>query len=137
MEGIKFILGISGEKGPQGGTTQIQSVLLDKDMYTESEAKTWLRKHAFMYGKMDEGKSYWRARQVQPEKFERFATYDANPISKEFEHPYDRFEKYINKIGRAYDKREAQRWYYKAMKDPILTRGYILRIKEFFKNNWK
>ncbi len=80
MEGIKFVLGISEKEGPRGGTTSIQSVLLDKNMYTESQAQHWLRRHAFLYGKMDEGKKYWRARQIQPERFKRFVTVNANPL---------------------------------------------------------
>lgn len=49
-----------------GGVTQVQSILFDKNKFTEEEAIVWLKKHNYKYQKMDLKKKYYRFRQVSP-----------------------------------------------------------------------
>lgn len=46
-DGVSFIFGIKRKKGPRGGVTQIQSIRFDKNKFTATQAKTWLKKHKF------------------------------------------------------------------------------------------
>jgi len=52
-----------------------QSVLLDKDYFTKSQAKAWIRKHDFkvtFYGKeVEETENFYRFRQMAPGRFKK------------------------------------------------------------------
>lgn len=52
-----------------------QSVLLDKDNFTKSQAKTWIKKHDFkltFYGKgVEETENFYRFRQMAPSRFKK------------------------------------------------------------------
>jgi hypothetical protein len=51
--------------------TEIQSVLFNKDRYTEAQAKNWAHKHGFKYGKVDTTENYHRLRQQDPSDFKQ------------------------------------------------------------------
>jgi len=61
--------------------TQVQTLLLDKDVFTKKQAKAWARNHNFRYGKVDETASYYRLRQGDPTAFRKdtFRTIDFRP----------------------------------------------------------
>lgn len=48
----------------------VQSILFDKDKFSESEAKAWLESHDYSHGKVDETEENLRFRQKEPEAFE-------------------------------------------------------------------
>jgi hypothetical protein len=48
---------------------EIQTVLFDKDNYSESEAKTWLLNHDLRSKKVDETENNFRFRQKSPLRF--------------------------------------------------------------------
>ena len=52
-----------------------QSVLLDKDYFSKSQAKAWIRKHDFkqaFYGKdVEETENFYRFRQMAPSRFKK------------------------------------------------------------------
>lgn len=76
-KGIKAVFGIKKTPGFVGGKSEIQTLLFNKATWSPSKIKNWLRKHGFKYGNVDESKNYWRARQQEPEQYQRFAT--SNP----------------------------------------------------------
>ena len=74
MKGVKFILGIDGDK------SEVQSVLLDRSRFTTvTKAKSWLKKHGFKFDMIEQTDNFFRARQTDPSKYSRFATIDAGP----------------------------------------------------------
>ena len=52
--------------------SEIQSVLFNKDYFTKTQAKQWLRAHDFTIGRMDETKNLYRYRQTEPNKYRNF-----------------------------------------------------------------
>lgn len=54
---------------------EIQSLLFDKEKFTESEAKTWCKKHGFKT-EVDITENNYRFRQQEPELFVSFKTTD-------------------------------------------------------------
>ncbi len=50
--------------------TQIQTMLFDKEHWTEAKAKEWLKENDFLYGNMDEKENTFRFRQQEPTEFE-------------------------------------------------------------------
>ena len=52
---------------------KVQSVLVDKDVYSLREAKSWIRKHDFketFYGKgVEKTENFYRFRQAAPRRF--------------------------------------------------------------------
>ena len=54
--------------------SQIQSVLFDKNTFSEISAKEWLNKHNFKYGKVDKRGNKLRFRHKDPEIFDKIRT---------------------------------------------------------------
>lgn len=54
---------------------KVQSVLMDKDYFTKSEAKSWIKYHGFkvtFYGKeVEETENFYRFRQMSPARFKK------------------------------------------------------------------
>lgn len=72
-KGIRFVLGIRGRGDKR--KSEVQSVLFQKEQWTEAGAKEWLEGHGFKYGQVDEGgehAGYLRFRQEEPGMFEKF-----------------------------------------------------------------
>jgi hypothetical protein len=62
------------EKGPQGGRTEVQSLIFTpKDAWTEAAVKEWLKAHDYKT-ELDETETSYRARQADPEDFDRIRT---------------------------------------------------------------
>ena len=55
-------------------TTQVQSVIFDKNRWTKSKAEKWLTKHKFKHTKVDATKNTLRFRQVPPKGFKTYRT---------------------------------------------------------------
>jgi len=71
------------KKMAQGGevcdvSTEIQTLMFEKNLFTESAAKGWAKSHDFRYGKVDETDNYFRLRQNDPVEYENdsFRTID-------------------------------------------------------------
>jgi hypothetical protein len=77
-KGIKFVLGFP--KG--GGASKVQSVIFDKEFWTEAEARKWLTDNDFKSGKIDDTEGSLRFRQEDPEGFERFRTITPGQTNK-------------------------------------------------------
>jgi hypothetical protein len=70
QSGIQLTLGIR-----HGGGSETQSVVFNKDLWTVTQAKRWLKDHGYKYGTIDgTGPNTIRFRQQDPRRFERFAT---------------------------------------------------------------
>lgn len=52
----------------------VQSILFDKDKYTKTKAKKWLKDHGFKIKKIDETENYLRFRQRTPEPTKSYKT---------------------------------------------------------------
>jgi hypothetical protein len=52
----------------------VQSVVFDKDMFTVAQAKAWLKKHKYKYGKVDKKANTLRFRQQDPETYSKYRT---------------------------------------------------------------
>jgi SPP1 gp7 family putative phage head morphogenesis protein len=62
------------EKGPEGGRTEAQSILfMPKDAWTKEDVRAWLKDHDFKT-EIQETDSSYRARQADPDDFERIRT---------------------------------------------------------------
>jgi len=53
---------------------EIQSILFDKDYFTPTKARNWLKKHKFHYEKIDSKGNYHRFRQKDPEYYSKFSS---------------------------------------------------------------
>ena len=76
--GIEFVLGIRGSGSSR--VSEVQSVLFNKEQWTEAEAKKWLGDHGFKHGGVDKGggRAGWlRFRQEDPGKYGKFRTIGA------------------------------------------------------------
>lgn len=65
---------LTGAKGNQRWpyATTVQSLLFDKDLYTEAGVKKWIAGHPkFHAPKVEEGSMVWRVRQHPPEAMTR------------------------------------------------------------------
>src|ERR1043165_8256366 len=62
-KGIKFVIGFPKDGGP----SKVQSVIFDKDHWTETEARKWLSDNDFKSSKMDDTENSLRFRQEDPE----------------------------------------------------------------------
>lgn len=47
-------------------SSEIQTLLFDRDFFTKSTAKKWARRHGFHYGKVHTTGRYHRLRQMEP-----------------------------------------------------------------------
>jgi len=59
-------------------SSDVQSVIFDKKLFTSEEAKKWLKKHGFKSGKIDKTEDKLRFRQKNPSQFKRFRTKPAD-----------------------------------------------------------
>jgi hypothetical protein len=71
-----------GKRGPRGGRTEIQSLLLARPQWTLTGAKRWAKKHGYRYGQADVTAAYIRLRQASPSKFMRLRTIEFAPSIK-------------------------------------------------------
>lgn len=55
-------------------TNYTQSVLFEKRIFTKHSAKSWLFWHGFKQMKSDDTTRYYRFRQEDPKRFDRFFT---------------------------------------------------------------
>jgi len=55
-------------------SSNVQSLIFDKDHFSVDSAKAWAAKHDFNHGKVDTKENTIRLRQKSPGKFKRFAT---------------------------------------------------------------
>lgn len=51
--------------------TKIQTLILEKEYFTKSEAKNWANKSDFIYGFVDEKENTYRIRQKEMSEFEK------------------------------------------------------------------
>lgn len=66
VEGVQFVIGrLKGKV-----TTEVQTVIFDKNNWTTTSAKAWLQKHNMHFGKVDITENSLRYRQKNPEDFE-------------------------------------------------------------------
>lgn len=70
--------GITVEKAD--GSSEIQTLLFDKDKFTEEEAKSWAKSHGFHAGKVDITENKIRLRQFDPSECDP-NTYGTKPIT--------------------------------------------------------
>jgi hypothetical protein len=49
--------------------TEVQTLIFDKDVFSEKEAKSWAKKHNMKYGYVDEKENTYRIRQEEPSEF--------------------------------------------------------------------
>jgi hypothetical protein len=62
------------DKGPEGGRTEVQSLIfMPKDAWTKDEVRTWLKEHDYKT-EIEETDSSYRARQEDPDKYDRIRT---------------------------------------------------------------
>lgn len=61
VKGLKIMKKTKIKKG-----SRIQSLLFSKEFFGKSEAKSWAKKHGFVYAKVDTTKNYHRLRQYSP-----------------------------------------------------------------------
>ena len=54
------------EIGKRWNSSEVQSLLMDRDYFTKSAAKKWARRHGFRYGKVHTTGRYHRLRQYSP-----------------------------------------------------------------------
>ena len=59
---------------------RVQSILFDRDLWTEAKARRWLKREGFRYGKVDATERHLRYRQIDPAYFSTFRTI---PFGKE------------------------------------------------------
>lgn len=69
---IKKPVGAVAKKGGIVGKGEqtLQTILFDKKVFTEKEAKAWLKKRNYSQ-QIEKGVSVWRARQKDPKKFDK------------------------------------------------------------------
>lgn len=53
------------------GKSIIQSVIINKNLYSRPVAKRWIKKHNFKDYKVDETPNYYRFRQTDPKQFKK------------------------------------------------------------------
>jgi hypothetical protein len=58
----------------KAANTAVQSVLIPRSRYSESEARAWLKEHGYRSGKIDVTDKYYRFRQAEPGLFSRMRT---------------------------------------------------------------
>jgi alkylated DNA repair dioxygenase AlkB len=64
-------------RGPRGGTSEVQSVLIPADGYTPAQAKAWVKRHGYKVGGYDapDGRgAYHRFRQFDPDRRHSYRT---------------------------------------------------------------
>lgn len=62
------VFGFEGNpRCPRG--MKLQTLLFDRDVFTETQAKAWAKRHKKRYGKVDTTENFHRLRQVDPKKF--------------------------------------------------------------------
>jgi len=66
-KGVQFNIGFK-----EDGTSGIQSVVFDKDLWDEEEAKGWLEDHKMHAGEADVTENTMRFRQADPKEYSRF-----------------------------------------------------------------
>ncbi len=64
-------------RAPTG--SRVQSVLLDKEMFSQAAAKRWAKEHNFRTTQVDSQGNYWRFRQESPAKFKKIRTVEFRP----------------------------------------------------------
>jgi hypothetical protein len=69
-KGIQFVIGFPQD----GGGSEVQSVLFDKDKWTVEDAKQWLKDHDFKGLEVDQTENTLRFRQHDPGQYERMRT---------------------------------------------------------------
>lgn len=64
-------------RGPRGGTSEAQSILLPEDEFTAAQAKAWVKRHGFKvsgYEAPGERGAYHRFRQFDPDRRHSYRT---------------------------------------------------------------
>jgi len=64
-------------RGPRGGTSEVQSVLMPTDAFSPAQAKAWVKRHGFKVGGYDapDGRgAYHRFRQFDPDRRHSYRT---------------------------------------------------------------
>ena len=64
-------------RGPRGGTSEAQSILLPEDDFTATQAKAWVKSHGFKVGGYEapgERGAYHRFRQFDPDRRHSYRT---------------------------------------------------------------
>ena len=59
------------EKRKLKETSEVQSIVFNKSLFSKNEAIVWLKTHEYKYGGVDEKENSWRFRQEDPEKYKR------------------------------------------------------------------
>lgn len=55
-------------------TMKVQSILFDRNLWTQQKAKKWLMNHDYIYPKIDITENFFRFRQKVPDKNKRYRT---------------------------------------------------------------
>lgn len=61
-------------RGPHGGTSEPQSILLPTDGFTRAEARAWIKEHGYKVSGLDATESFWRFRQFDPDHRHSYRT---------------------------------------------------------------
>lgn len=77
VTGVKFVVGF-----PESGSSEIQSVIFDKENWDEAAAKEWLGEHDLKAGTPDVTANTLRFRQKNPARFSRFRIVDPSDKRK-------------------------------------------------------
>lgn len=84
MVNKRFGKGVSkkqSKRAKQSKGSQVQSVLFPRGDWTKDQAYKWLADHAYKAYKLDKTDKYFRFRQSDPEKYDRFITKKITPSS--------------------------------------------------------
>jgi len=54
--------------------SEVQSVLIPRNIYTKKEAKRWIKKHKYKIKKVDITDRFYRFRQTPPKQYQSFRT---------------------------------------------------------------
>ena len=63
-------------RGPHGGTSEPQSILMPVDVYTLAQAKAWIKEHGYEVRGLGRGEAgaYYRFRQFDPDRRHDYRT---------------------------------------------------------------
>jgi hypothetical protein len=54
--------------------SEVQSVIFDRSLWSQAQAKAWLKKHGFIVAKIDKKKHFYRFRQMDTHYFDHYIT---------------------------------------------------------------
>ena len=76
-----YALGANSEVGKWKKSSETESLLFSRDIFTPYAAKSWAREHGFLYGdaNIDITDNYIRIRQANPHEFNTLRTIEFRP----------------------------------------------------------